>query len=251
MSGGTGYPAPHRQRSDKPQKHECTATNMIALLVEDNTSLAELVIEFLEDSGIECDHTFSGLNAIELTKTNSYDVIVLDINLPGCDGLEVCKTLRNDGNNTPCIMLTARDSLDDKLTGFNVGADDYLIKPFAMAELVARIQALTQRNQHTKIIRIEDLSVNIANHSERVVHRGSTQIQLSPDEWRTLIALAKNSPNVVSRTVLEDLLWPDGAPSMDALKMVIYRLRKCIDIPGCTPLVHTIRGVGIALHAKA
>ena len=91
MSGGTGYPAPHRQRSDKPQKHECTATNMIALLVEDNTSLAELVIEFLEDSGIECDHTFSGLNAIELTKVNSYDVIVLDINLPGCDGLEVCK----------------------------------------------------------------------------------------------------------------------------------------------------------------
>ena len=225
--------------------------NLVVLLVEDNTSLAELVIEFLEDSGFDCDHTFNGLNALELIKTNSYDVIVLDINLPGCDGLQVCNTLRNNGNNTPCIMLTARDSLDDKLTGFDVGADDYLIKPFAMAELVARIQALTQRNQHTKVIRIEDLTVNIANHAERLVHRGSTQIQLSPDEWRTLIALAKSSPNVVSRSELEDMLWPDGAPSADALKMVIYRLRKCIDISGSPPLVQTVRGVGIVLRANS
>ena len=224
---------------------------MIVLLVEDNTSLAELVVEFLEDSGIECDHAFNGLNAIELVKANSYDAIVLDLNLPGCDGLEVCESLRGDGNNTPCIMLTARDSLDDKLMGFAVGADDYLIKPFAMAELVARIQALTQRNQHTKVIHIDNLTINIANNSERIVHRGSVKIQLSPDEWRTLITLAKNSPDVVSRTELENLLWPDGTPSGDALKMVIYRLRKCVDIPDCLPLVHTIRGIGVVLRVNS
>lgn len=230
--------------------HASVSWVMIILLVEDNTSLAELVVEFLEDSGIDCDHAFNGLNAIELAKINPYDAIVLDLNLPGCDGLEVCQTLRSEGNNTPCIMLTARDSLDDKLAGFNVGTDDYLIKPFAMAELVARIQALTQRNQHTKLIHIDDLTVNIANQSERIVHRGATKIRLSPDEWRTLIVLTKNSPDVVSRTALEDLLWPDGAPSADALKMVIYRLRKCIDISGYKPLVHTIRGVGIVLRVN-
>lgn len=222
--------------------------NLVVLIVEDNSSLAELVIEYLEENKIECDHTFNGLNAIELAKINPYDVIVLDINLPGCSGLEVCKTLRDDGNKTPCIMLTARDSLDDKLIGFNTGADDYLIKPFAMAELVARIRALTQRNQHTKTIRIEDLLVDISNQSDRRVRRGTTHIQLSPDEWRLLITLAKNSPNVVSRTALEDVLWPDGAPSADALKMVIYRLRKCIDSPDRKPLVHTVRGVGIVLR---
>lgn len=221
---------------------------MTVLLVEDDLPLSELVIEYLENEGFECDHTFNGLHAIELIQGNTYDAIILDINLPGCDGLEVCNSLRVHGIVTPCIMLTARNTLEDKLTGFRAGTNDYLVKPFAMAELVARINALTQIQNHAKTLVISDMEIHL---NERFAQRGDVRIQPGPEDWRAFLCLAQKSPQIVSRVELEDVLWPEGPPSSDALKMVIYRLRKAIDKDGLEPLLHTIRGVGITLrHQK-
>ena len=218
---------------------------MLILLVEDDLSLAELVIEYLETEGMECDHAFAGPQAIELIKQTNYDVIVLDINLPGCSGLEVCEEMRQLGVTTPCIMLTARGSLEDKLSGFDAGTDDYLVKPFAMAELAVRIMAQSKRQRISSVLTIADLEIKSDSHQ---VFRGGKEIKISPDEWKLLLHLAQKSPQVVSRTELEDLLWPDGESSADALKMVIYRLRKAIDTKGLSPLIHTVRGIGVSLR---
>ncbi|MCG8668307.1 MAG: response regulator transcription factor [Pseudomonadales bacterium] len=220
---------------------------MLVLLVEDDPSLAELVIEFFEEEGVECDHTGNGLHAIELITEHRYDVVVLDINLPGCNGLEVCDHLRRYGFATPCIMLTARDSLDDKLAGFDQGADDYLIKPFALPELMARVNALLKRHQHNASFAIGDLVISPEQHQ---VVRGEEIIQPSPDEWRLLLLLAKASPKVVKRSAIEDHLWPQGVPSDDAFKMAVYRLRKAIERPELPTLLHTVRGVGLALKVQ-
>lgn len=218
---------------------------MLVLVVEDDRSLAGLVIEYLTEEGIECDHACNGPQAIHLMRENSYDALVLDINLPGCSGLDVCAAIREEGCNTPCIMLTARSSLDDKLAGFDAGTDDYLIKPFAMAELVARLNALVNRHKHVRKLQIADLQIDL---DTREVTRGSQPLSLSPDEWKLLCLLARKSPAVVPRQTLEDLLWPEGAPSSDAFKMAIYRLRKSLHPPGTEPLLQTLRGIGVALR---
>lgn len=221
---------------------------MVVLLVEDDFALAELVIEYLENADFDCDHAFSGPQALELLQDNSYDVVVLDVNLPGCDGLEVCRELRANGIATPVIMLTARDKLEDKLSGFAQGADDYLVKPFDMPELSARIKALSVRHKHQAVIKVGDLEVVPLEH--RASRCGKT-LKLSPDEWKLLLYLAQRSPQVAKKQELEDLLWPDEEVSADALKMSVYRLRKAIDVSGEKPLLHTVRGVGISLREES
>ncbi|MEH6343795.1 MAG: response regulator transcription factor [Bermanella sp.] len=218
---------------------------MLALLLEDEVSLAQLVVEYLQDENIECDHAANGRQALQLIKGQTFDVLILDINMPGLNGLQVCEQVRQLGINTPIIMLTARGDLQDKLKGFGLGADDYLVKPFAMEELVARIQALAQRRQRSNIICISDLNLNLDEKSAR---RNQFNVQLSPDEWRLIIVLARNSPAVVNRVTLEDEIWPEGVPSKDAFKMLVYRLRKTLNIDGLPPLLQTIRGVGLALR---
>lgn len=217
------------------------------LVVEDDRALAALIVEYLDEEDMVCDLACNGLQAIELIRQNSYDALVLDINLPGCNGLDVCAALRAEGCNLPCIMLTARNTLEDKLAGFDVGADDYLVKPFAMAELVARINAIVTRHKHTKPLQIGDLQIDFA---KRTAARGSYSLQLSPEEWKLLCHLARKSPAVVTRIELEDVLWPEGAPSQDAYKMAIYRLRKSLHLENATPLLHTVRGVGVTLRVQ-
>lgn len=220
---------------------------MVILLVEDDLSLAELVIEYLSDEGYDCDHAANGDHALELILNNPYEVIILDVNLPRRDGFEICKSVRSSGITTPIIMLTARGDLDDKLSGFELGANDYLVKPFAMPELVARLNVQSGRNLHSPCINISDLAISPEQYKAQ---RGEHSLKLSREEWKLLLHLARKSPNVVSREALEDLIWPDGAPSNDALKMAIYRLRKTVDANGMVPLIHTIRGVGIVLKAS-
>lgn len=217
---------------------------MVILLVEDDLSLAELVIEYLTDEGYDCDHAANGDHALELIYENPYEVLILDVNLPRRDGFEICKTVRTNGITTPIIMLTARGDLEDKLSGFEFGANDYLVKPFAMPELVARLNVLSGRNLQPSHIEIADLSISPEQHCAR---RGEHSLKLSREEWKLLLHLARKSPKVVSREELEDLIWPEGAPSGDALKMAIYRLRKTVDLRGMIPLIHTIRGIGIVL----
>lgn len=221
---------------------------MLVLIVEDDKNLAELVMEFLEAKDFECDYTGSGKVAVDLIINNRYDAIVLDINLPGMDGFEICQTIRRAGITTPCIMLTAKGMLDDKLKGFDVGADDYLVKPFAMPELAARLNAVALRNNRAATLRVSDLEIDVA---KRIVKRGECVINLSPDEWRALLVLARNANTVVAKEVLEAAVWGGAAPSNNAMKMLLYRLRKAIDGGEQSKLLHTIRGVGYRLGRSA
>lgn len=221
---------------------------MLALLVEDEADLAELTIDFLATVDIECDYAFDGINALSLLEKNQYDVIILDVSMPRLDGFTVCKTLRESGTSTPVLFLTARDSLSDKLKGFNLGADDYLTKPFELEELAARIQVLSSRRINAPIdshFEIDTLSVD---HQQRSVFRSGKAIALSPTQWQLLTLLAKHSPNIVDRTTIENEIWPDQEPSKDMLKTLVFRLRSLIDNDKEIPLIHTIRGAGIVLR---
>ena len=214
------------------------------LLVEDDMDLAGNILDYLALDNFVCDHATNGVAALNLIGDNAYAVIILDINLPRQDGLSVCQTLRQRGDTTPVIMLTARDQLDDKLTGFAAGADDYLVKPFAMAELSARLQALAGRrsNQAQKL-----------EYAGLVFHRQSRQasyqqhaLKLSPTAAILLEALLEQAPEPVSRTALIHAVWGDNAPDSNSLKVHIHALRKALS--GTTPLgVEAVSRVGFRL----
>jgi DNA-binding response OmpR family regulator len=216
------------------------------LLVEDDKNLSELVVEFLESQGFEIDYASDGLMALELLKNNYYELIILDLNLPKLSGIEVCEQLRAMEIQSPCIMLTARTTLDDKIAGFEAGADDYLIKPFAMPELVARIKALTNRNkrQTSNKTQIGDMLIN---WQDKKASRASINLNLSSNDWKLLRIFTQISPTLVTKKQLLSELWGDAPPSDDAFKMVIYRFRKAINIDGLLPLLHTIRSEGYIL----
>ena len=220
---------------------------MLILLVEDESDLAELTIDFLETLNIECDYAFDGANALTLIEKNHYDVIVLDVNMPRMDGFSVCEKVRSLGNSTPIIFLTAHDSLADKLNGFSLGADDYLTKPFELEELAVRIQVLAKRETKTTIPELFTLNTLSIDYQQRSVSRSGRLIALSPTQWQLLILLAKNSPNIVDRITIEDEIWPDQTPTKDMLKTLIFRLRNLVDNADEPKLVHTIRGAGISL----
>lgn len=219
---------------------------LLVLLVEDNRSLASHIVEYLELDDIECDYTERGDHGLELAQQQHFDIIVLDLNLPGMDGLSVCEQLRESGINTPVLMLTARDSLENKLEGFNVGADDYLVKPFDLPELVVRIKALAKRAIPQKPkLQIADLTLDL---SLREAHRQQQLLPLNPIGWELLVALAKASPAPLTRQELEYVIWKDSPPDSDALKSHLYQLRKVINKPFTSPLIHTIRNVGVVLR---
>lgn len=220
---------------------------MLVLLVEDNRPLAAHIIEYLELDGIECDYTERGDHGLKLALQQQFDIIILDLNLPGMDGLNICKQLRAEGNNTPILMLTARDSLENKLEGFNVGADDYLVKPFDLPELVVRIKALAKRGapNTSQRLHIADLMLDLSLYE---AYRQEQLLTLHPIGWKLLIALAKASPNPLTRSELEHAIWEDSPPDSDALKSHLYQLRKAVNKPFETPLLHTLRNVGVVLR---
>jgi DNA-binding response OmpR family regulator len=220
---------------------------MLILLVEDESDLAELTIDFLETLDIECDYAFDGANALTLIEKNHYDVIVLDVNMPRMDGFSVCEKVRSLGNSTPIIFLTAHDSLADKLNGFSLGADDYLTKPFELEELAVRIQLLAKRETKAAIPELFTLNTLSIDYQQRSVSRSGRLIALSPTQWQLLLLLAKNSPNIVDRITIEDEIWPDQTPTKDMLKTLIFRLRNLVDNADEPKLVHTVRGAGISL----
>jgi len=220
---------------------------MLVLLVEDDHDLAASIMDYLALEGIDCDYAENGKIALMrlFAPEQHYDSVILDINLPYIDGMTLCKQLRQQAISTPCLMLTARDALADKLLGFQSGADDYLVKPFAMPELVMRLYALVRRYQQPPRLQIRDLVLDIA---QQQAYRADKLLLLSHSEWILLLMLARKSPQPVSKEILEDALWPDGAPSKDAFKMVLYRLRQVVDAENAIQLIHTLRGVGVALH---
>lgn len=215
------------------------------LLVEDDLDLADTVVQFLELEGITCHHAANGMAGLQLAGEGQYQVLLLDLNLPRLDGLTLCERLRSSGDDTPILMLTARDGLDDKLAGFEAGTDDYLVKPFALQELVVRLEALARRRSgQVQKLSCGDLEMDL---SDKTVIRGSTSLKISPTGWRLLEALLRASPEVVSRQTLEEAVWGDDIPDSNSLKVHIFNLRKVIDTPFPAPLLHTVAGHGFAL----
>ena len=215
------------------------------LLVEDHTDIAEMVFAYLERRGYEADYAGDGVTGLHLAVTNDYEVIILDLMLPGLDGLEVCQKLRNDARrNTPILMLTARDTLQDKIAGLDAGADDYLVKPFNIEELEARIRALVRRHRGevtTEVLRAGDLQLDTGTLE---VSRAGIPITVTPIGLRILTILLRASPKVVSRRELERQVWGDILPDSDALRSHLYNLRKVVDRPFDTPLLQTVQSAG-------
>ena len=217
----------------------------LVLIVEDNRNISEMVEEYLESRGFEVDYASDGLDGYRLAAENSYDVIVLDLMLPRLDGLEVCRRLRGEARkSTPVLMLTARDTLDEKLTGLSSGADDYLTKPFAIQELEARLRALIRRERRqvgSEVLTVADLVLDPV--SMRVT-RGDLELQLSPIGLRLLTILMRESPRVVSRQEIEREIWGNSLPDSDTLRSHLYNLRKVIDKPFEHALLHTVQSAG-------
>jgi len=215
------------------------------LVVEDNPDLAANLVDYLEAKGHLTDATGDGISGLHLATRNSYDVIVLDLVLPGLDGVSLCRRLREEvGKLTPILMLTARDSLEDKITGLEAGADDYVVKPFELRELAARIKALARRSQAAsprQKLQIGDLQFDTATFH---VVRGGMVLELPPIALRILETLMRASPRVLDRAELERTVWGDAPPDSDSLRAHLHVLRNAIDKPFDKPLVHTLRGIG-------
>jgi DNA-binding response OmpR family regulator len=223
-------------------------TGSVILLVEDNRDIAEMVAEFLERKGFAVDHAGDGVTGLHLAVTNPYDVIVLDLMLPGLDGLALCRKLRQEAKrDTPLLMLTARDTVDDKVLGLEAGADDYLVKPFDLRELEARIRTLLRRQRGTVVaetLRVGDL---LLDTSTLEVTRAGQPVKLMPIGHKLLAVLMRASPRIVSRQQLEREVWGDVLPDSDTLRSHLYALRKAIDKPFDRPLLHTVAGAGYRL----
>ena len=219
------------------------------LLVEDHRELAETTGAYLEACGYELDFAADGLVALHLAVTERYDVLVLDIMLPGLDGLAVCRRLRQDAKvTTPIIMLTARDELDDKLTGFRAGADDYLVKPFDMPELAARIEALARRAKG--LAARYEVGELILDADTLEVRRQGRPVALTRTAFDVLRVLMREHPKVVSRRAIEEEVWRGEPPESDALRSHLYNLRQALDRPFDRPLVATVPGRGYRLDLR-
>ena len=217
----------------------------LVLLVEDNRGIAEMVGEDLERRGYSLDYAADGITGLRLAVENGYDIIVLDLMLPGLDGLEVCRRLRVEAKkSTPVLMLTARDTLNDKVNGLDAGADDYLVKPFAIQELEARLRALIRRERRqvsAEVLSVGDLMLDTATLR---LTRGGQELQASPIGLKLLSILMREAPRVVSRTDIEREIWGDMLPDSDTLRSHLYNLRKVIDKPFERPLLHTLHSAG-------
>jgi len=222
--------------------------NLRILVIEDNMDIAENIADFFEDEGHTLDFASEGIGGLYLALNETFDVIILDLMMPGMDGLTLCRKLREEADAyTPVLMLTARDTLDDKLTGFESGADDYLVKPFALEELDARVKALVRmgkNRQKQTTLTVADLELN--PHTQEVKRNG-VPIALGKIRFQLLKILMKASPGVVTRKDLEYALWGDSPPGSDALRTHLYKLRNKIDKPFDSNLIHTVHGVGFKI----
>ena len=221
---------------------------MHILVIEDNPDIAANIGDFLAEKGHIVDFAGDGVTGLHLAVVEDFDVIVLDLTLPGMDGLELCKKLRTEARkHTPVLMLTARDALPQKVAGFEAGADDYLVKPFALQELEMRINALGRRGRgpQARVLKVGDLEYNLDTYT---VTRQGKQLQLNPTGLKLLQCLMESSPAVVTRRELEMRVWGEELPDSDSLRVHIHGLRAAIDKPFNKPLIHTRHGIGYSLN---
>ncbi|TKB52032.1 response regulator transcription factor [Ferrimonas aestuarii] len=217
------------------------------LLVEDNRDIAGILFDYFEALDVELDYADNGVLGLELATNNDFDAIILDLMLPRMDGFEVCKRLREAGNTTPVLMLTALSDRGDTLSGFECGADDYLTKPFDIDIVEVRLLALIRRYRGqlaTSTIVVGDLEIDT---KARTASRQGQRLALNPTTYKILNVLATASPDLVTRDQLTDAIWGDAPPNNDVLRSHIYQLRNQLDKPFATPLLITVPKVGFRL----
>ncbi|QOL25613.1 response regulator transcription factor [Thalassotalea sp. LPB0316] len=217
------------------------------LVVEDNPDIASQLCDFLAEKGFVVDYAKSGRLAIALALENNFDVIILDLSLPDIDGIAVCEHIKQSCSPVPPIlMLTARDSIEHKVEGFGVGADDYLTKPFLLEEVYLRCIALTRRHRlhQLKVINVGELSINVSTNE---VTRNNQAIKLSSTDFKILCILAEAFPNAVSKRYLVDKIWGEDAPETDAVRSHMYTLRSAVDKPFTYGMIKTVHGIGFRL----
>ena len=224
---------------------------MRILIVEDNRRLNTSLRTSLEEDGYAVDGAFDGDEGELFALAAPYDLILLDVMLPKKDGYQLCRELRQQGVNAPILMLTARDAIDDRVAGLDSGADDYLVKPFSMSELRARLRALLRRNkpEKTTLLQVDDLTMDPANHT---VQRGGAPIELTPREFTILEYLMRSPNRILTREMVEAHVWNfDFISGSNVVDVYIRRLRKKIDDPYPVKLLETVRGVGYRLAPPA
>lgn len=222
---------------------------MRVLMIEDDLDIAGNVGDFLEASGHQVDFAYDGIAGMHLALTREFDVIIIDWMLPGMPGTDLCRRLRHEAQcRVPALMLTARDTLADKLEGFEAGVDDYLVKPFALQELEARLRALDRlRRSAPRELTIADL---VLDPDARTVRRNGRRLEVHGAAFEILHLLMERSPAVVRREELEARLWGNAPPQSDVLRSHIYALRRAIDKPFDRELLHNVRGYGYQLASR-
>ncbi len=221
---------------------------MRVLVIEDHRDIAENIKEYLEPRSYDVDIAMTGEEGLTKLGDSRYDAIVLDLMLPGVDGLTICRRLRSGAQvQAPVLMLTAKDLVSDKVAGFEAGADDYLVKPFSLLELEARLKALLRRSAPTPSPQVLQISSLRYDPNTLTAERDGTPIKLNPSTRRILLLLMQNSHRVVTREELEHELWPDEAPEGDVLRAHMYALRNAIDKPFGERLLRTVHGEGYRL----
>jgi len=226
---------------------------MRILIIEDNPDIVANLYGFLEPKGYVLDSASNGYGGLALASQHEYDVVVLDVMLPGLNGLELCTKLRGElGKATPVLMLTARDTLEDKVAGFDSGADDYMVKPFSMVELDVRLRALVRRARGAQaaspVLIVGELTYDTANFEAR---RAGRTLALTRTGYTILRVLMKEAPRVVKREMLEQELWGEDRPDSDALRTHIHALRQALDKPYPFAMLRTIPGIGYKLVSAA
>lgn len=218
------------------------------LIVEDHRDVAQIIAQTLEQEQYIVDFASNGDAALQQVQQNQYDLILLDLTLPGASGLQICRTIRQQlFLETPVLMLTAKDTLEDKIKGFEHGADDYLVKPFEMAELLMRVRALLKRKFGKVVQAKRQLGDLVFDTKAMRVTREGQEIKLSPIGFSILEILLRESPNLVSRSQIEHELWGDDLPDSDALRSHLYTLRKALDKPFHQEMIQTIKGRGVRI----
>jgi len=227
---------------------------MRALIIEDDSTIADFVVRGLKEAGFVVDHAADGVEGLDLARTAAYDVIIVDLMLPGLDGMTIIQALRRDGLRTPVLILSARQAVNDRVSGLEIGGDDYLTKPFAFPELLARVQALIRRAGGATAppageLIVGDLTLDLL--SRKATRNGRPLEPLRPREFALLEYLMRNAGRVVSKTMILSHVWDYSFdPRTNVVDVLVFRLREKIDKGFETKMIHTVRGMGYVLRAE-